>query len=239
MRRPLRPAVALAALTLVLPGCGLVDDPQPAEDLGTLTGAGRPLDEGGLRSVLPSPGDLGDGWGEDPAGTLFETRAAEVTPSSCAPLVLKGPGWDEVQQTSRGRAQANFAASDNQPPPGTQRRHVAVWAYSYDEPYPVRLFDEAGAEVADCSQFSIVQRDTGNSSAYEADALTFPALGDRTLALRLTIHQTMETLTMDFVAVKVGHNTFTVVNGTYNGTPDTALTERTARATLDGLEEAS
>ena len=41
----------------------------------------------------------------------------------------------------------------------------------------------------------------------------------------------------DVVVVKVGHNTVSVANGAYNGTPDTGVTERAARSVLSGLEE--
>lgn len=248
-----------AALAVTLSGCGLRERIQPtttgtstpgpsattatpessgtSEDLGTLTGAGRPMDEGELRAALPSAGDLGAGWEDDPAGTVSETRAAQVTPASCAPLLHKGPEWDEVRRTERARVQMNLQRDDNPPPPGTRRDHMAVWAYSFDDPYPTRLFDEAGARIADCPDFEVEQEDTGNTSSYEATALGFPQLGDRTLALRLTIRQTFETMTMDFVVVKVGHNTVTIANGTYNGTPNVGVTEEAARAAIAGLEE--
>lgn len=253
MRLPLRCVALTAALTLPLAGCGLRERIQPTssgtstsvpgssesstEDLGTLTGAGRPMDEGELQAALPSASDLGDGWQDDPDRTISESSAADVTPGSCAPLIQKGPGWDEVKQTQRARVQVNVQRSDNPPPPGTERHHLAVWAYSFDDPYPTQLFDEAGALIADCPTFSVKQNDTGNTSSYEASPLTFPQLGDHTLALRLKIQQTFETITIDFVVVKVGHNTFTVANGTYNGTPDAQATEKAARATLAGLED--
>lgn len=254
---PLRRSVALAAASaLALSGCGLRDRIQPTtsgtstsdsatqgtgsdEDLGTLTGAGRPMDEGSLEAALPSAADLGDGWGDETTPTISETKAADVTPSTCAPLIQKGPGWDEVHATQRARVQKNYRATANEPPPGTVRHHVGVWAYSFTDPYPTRLFDEAGALVADCASFQVKQTDTGNTSSYTAAPLTFPALGDRTVAVRLKVQQTLETFTLDFVVVKVGHNTFTIANGTYNGDPDTAVTERAARATLDGLKEPS
>lgn len=254
MRLPLRPVAVGAALALTLSGCGLLDRAQPttsgtsssgaaqppsetSEDLGTLTGSGRPLDAEGLGAVLPQAGDIGSGWEADPQQTVFETAEADVTPASCAPLLQKGPGWDEVHATQRARVQDNYRATDNPAAPGTQRRHLAVWAYSFDTPYPTRLFDEAGALVADCSSFEVRQPDTGRTSSYVAEPLTFPTLGDATVAFRLKVSQTMEAFTLDFVVVKVGHNTITVANGTYNGTPDTAVTERAARAAVAGLEE--
>lgn len=252
MKHPARPVALVAALALPLVGCGLLDRDEPArtdsstsspasqdssEDLGTLTGAGRPMDEGGLRAALPAASDIGDGWEEDPMKTVSETAAAQVTPASCAPLIQKGPGWDAVKQSERARVQVNIQRDDNPPPPGTERHHMAVWAYSFDDPYPTHLFDEAGALIADCPTFDVKQEDTGNTSSYEASAISFPQLGDRTLALRLKIQQTFETMTIDFVVIKVGHNTVTVANGTYNGTPDEAVTEKTARSALAGLEE--
>ena len=114
---------------------------------------------------------------------------------------------------------------------------MGVWAYSFDDPYPSQLFDEAGQTITDCASFDVKQRDTGNTSSYEAEPLAFPTLGDRTLAMRLTVRQTMETFTIDFVVIKIGHNTVTIANGTYNGTPDSQVTESAARAAVDGLEQ--
>lgn len=244
-----------AALTLPLTGCGLLDrSPSPssdgttatsegttetsdARDLGTLTGAGRPMDDAELRDSLPSASEVGSGWEDDPMQTISETQAAQVTPATCAPLLQKGPGWDDVKQSERARVQTTVQREDNPPPPGTERHHLAVWLYSFDTPYPSRLFDEAGALIADCPSFDVKQEDTGNTSAYEASPLTFPQLGDGTVALRLKVQQTLETMTIDFVVIKVGHNTVTVANGAYNGTPDTAITEKAARSAITGLEE--
>ena len=249
-----RPVALAAAASLALAGCGLRDRIQPTttgtstpdpgssqgsegEDLGTLTGSGRPLDEGGLRAALPSADEVGDGWGEDPVTTVTETQSADVTPSTCAPLLQKGPGWDSVRATQRARVQTNLRRTDNPQPPGTERHHMGVWAYSFDDPYPSQLFDEAGQTITDCAGFDVKQRDTGNTSSYEAEPLAFPTLGDRTLAMRLTVRQTMETFTIDFVVIKIGHNTVTIANGTYNGTPDSQVTESAARAAVDGLEQ--
>lgn len=252
--------LALAAAVALLPGCGLApgvgstatetvtvsssDSPSTSstaassaadDDPGTVTGAGRVMDEGGLRAALPSAGDLGSGWVDDEVATVFETRADEVEPSSCAALIQKGPGWDEVRRTEKARVEANFRRADNPAPPGT-RRHLGMWLYSFGDPYPTGLFDEAGARVSDCSSFEVKQTDTGNWTTYEATPLTFPTLGDRTIAYRLTARQTYETLWMDYVVVKVGHNTVSVANAAYGTTPDTEVTESAARAAVDGLE---
>ena len=112
MTRSTRALAVTAAVAVALSGCGLRERIQPtttgtstpassattatpwssatSEDLGTLTGSGRPMDEGELRAALPSAGDLGADWEDDPAKTVSETQAAQVTPSSCAPLLQKG-----------------------------------------------------------------------------------------------------------------------------------------------------
>ena len=55
-----------------------------------------------------------------------------------------------------------------------------VWAIDFQ--FDV---DEAGQTITDCAGFDVKQRDTGNTSSYEAEPLAFPTLGDRTLAYRL------------------------------------------------------
>ena len=84
-------AVALSACSL-LPGSGGDDTGSPTgsgtsatssgdassgsgDDVGTVTGPGRPMDEGGLRAALPSAGDVGDGWVDDEQMTISEAVA--------------------------------------------------------------------------------------------------------------------------------------------------------------------
>lgn len=237
----------LAASAALLAGCSLLPDasrtqPQSpsstssADDLGTLTGAGRPLTQEELQAALPSPQELGGEWAEDPQETVFEVKASDVSPSTCSPLVLKGPGWDTARESQRGRAQDNYVDGDSQVGSG---EFMVVWAYSLDDPLPADLFDEAGSLIGECASMDITQADTGSVSTYQTTQLPFPNLGDRTLALRMKIQQTISTLTMDFVVVKVGHNTVTVANSSYGGEPDTDATERAMRTALKHLEEGS
>lgn len=236
--------IAVGALVVgcsVLPDRADPSDPSDPtssaeEDLGTLTGPGRPLDDGQLRRALPSPTDVGDGWAEDAQQTVGELATTQVTPSSCAPLITKGADWDAVRSSQRARVQSNYRHGESAFGQGT---FMAVWLYSMSDPPPAELFDDAGALIADCASMDVTQADTGNTSKYATTQLPFPNLGDRTLALRLEIAQSRQSLTMDFVVVKIGHNTVSVANSSSSGDPDADATERAVRSTLKSLEETS
>lgn len=249
MRRAARTAGLVAALALtascsVLPG-GDEDapssDPDPSSsestgDAGTATRIGRALDEAELAQVLPSPDDLGSDWADDPSETIFETDASDISPSTCAPLLMKGPERDEVMRTQRARVQDNYVHGDSLLGQGS---FMGIWAYSTDTAMPSTLFDEAGSRIGTCATMEVTQADTGSVSTYRNSPLAFPNMGDRTLALRTKISQRQRTVTMDFVVIKVGHTTLFIANSDYLEEPDTAATERAARAALKNLEETS
>lgn len=49
------------------------------------------------------PARVGPSWAHDPDGTIFETEASDISPSTCAPLLLKGPERDKVLTSQRAR----------------------------------------------------------------------------------------------------------------------------------------
>ncbi|WP_435201809.1 hypothetical protein [Janibacter sp. GS2] len=245
--RSARVVGVLAALALA--GCSALpggDEPtsppatssgsESTTDEGPVTGAGRPLDEAELHRVLPSPADLGPDWAHDPAKTIFETETSDISPSACAPLLLKGPERDKVLSSQRARVQDNYVRGESTVGHGS---FMGIWAYSTDEAMPSRLFDDAGSLIGTCSSMEVTQADTGSVSTYRSSQLPFPNMGDRTLALRTKISQSLRTVTMDYVVIKVGHNTVFVVNGDYLEEPDTSATERAARAALKNLREST
>lgn len=248
MRRTARALGAVAALALTA-GCSVLpggaEDTSPSHgaagssagsstDAGSAAGPGRALDDAELAQVLPSPDDIGPDWADDPAETIFETDASDISPSTCAPLLMKGPERDEVMKTQRARVQDNYVHGDSMLGQGS---FMGVWAYSTDTAMPSQLFDEAGSRIGSCATMEVTQADTGSVSTYRNSPLAFPNMGDRTLALRTTISQRQRTVTMDFVVIKVGHTTLFIANSDYLEEPDTAATERAARAALKNLEE--
>lgn len=240
-------AAALATTALLLAGCGaegLVptrtvtvqpgDAPssEPIAPDRTSTGPGRALDQAELDELMPDPEEIGPGWGQDPRARIVEVQARQVDPSRCAGLLQKGPGWDEIRKTERGRAQANYAETSSTDEANPYVGNVmGIWAYSFDDPYPDALFDDAGGLVAECENFQLTQR-IGTTNEYRTSSLAMPSLGDRAVSMRFTIEQTTTTLTIDYVVVKVGHTTFAVANATYEGEPDLAVTEQAVRAVL-------
>lgn len=245
-------SVAVVAMTVALvagcsaaPGAG-EDTPTTAAGSGTEssgspeaadpTGSGRPLDADALEQALPSPDDLGEDWADDPQGVIGEVETEAISPDSCAPLLFKGPDGTSMLEDHRARVQANYALEDSAVGDGS---FMGIWAYSSGEALPSSTFDKAGTLVGSCASMEVTQTDTGSVSSYATTQLAFPNLGDKTLALRLKITQTLRTVTMDFVVIKVGHTTLFVANGDYLEEPDSAATERAARAAVQNVKEST
>lgn len=238
-------SIALVAGCSALPGTGEDSSATDGSDTtssrtsgspedGDPTDSGRVLDTDALEQAMPDPGDIGTDWTDDPQGVIGEVEASAISPGSCAPLLMKDEDGDSVLDDHHARVQANYAFDDSTVGFGN---FMGIWAYSTDRAVPTSTFDEAGSLFGSCSTMDVTQADTGTVSAYETRQLAFPNLGDRTLALRMEVTQTVRTVTMDFVVVKVGHTTLFVAQGDYLEEPDTAATEKAVRAALENLEE--
>jgi hypothetical protein len=112
--------------------------------------------------------------------------------------------------------------------------HVAVFGYS-DEDGAERLIASTKALSESCSSFLTPLAD-GTPATATVGALSFPQIGDETLAFRTTINDTPETVVAITESVYARVGTVVVVieqNGLYI---DTAETERVARLAVSRVE---
>lgn len=105
---------------------------------------------------------------------------------------------------------------------------------SYEEPLAGDLVTDTTEALEECSEFTMVD-DQGKRTRVDASAMSFPKLGDETVALHVALEQDGVELTTTVVIVAVGHNALTLVGGGYGGVPAEQL-ETIARAAVDKLE---
>ncbi|MGO4131465.1 hypothetical protein AB4028_11260 [Janibacter sp. RAF20_2_2] len=246
MSRPASPrritAGLAAALTIPLAGCIptlATDDPSSSATSATPTGAGRPVDEATLASVMPAATDLHPEWQDDTDGSpTSEVEKEDFSPPSCARTAAVGPEWEAMDQHERAEADHDYAR-----PRGTYDtvdESLGLSITSYDQPYPTDLLDTRAEALADCPEYQL--ESDGEWVPYEVEHLSFPTLGDRTLAYRLVARFELggsETwyATLDVVTVVVGHNRISVTSTALSGTPDPAISETAVRSVIDGLEQ--
>lgn len=105
---------------------------------------------------------------------------------------------------------------------------------------PDELYDKAGDAVADCGSFRL-RHDKETWLEYQTSPLSFPVLGDRTLAYRFTFEAPTDngprTVRLDIVTIKLGHNSVSVSQVSMDDPPDPTVTERAVRTTITRLEQ--
>lgn len=110
--------------------------------------------------------------------------------------------------------------------------HVSL--ESFDTPYPLAYFDEAGESIGSCSKYTVGEE---SDVTYGASPVPAPPLGERSLGVRLTGYR--EDGNIDLLYVRSGHNLVTVVRYTDDKTYDERLLKRYATDVLTDLEKAS
>jgi hypothetical protein len=228
----LRSAVALVAVVL-LAGCtggadaeAGVAQPVPASAVPERP-AGRVLTAAQARAAVPPLALLPVGWTTD-AGRRLPSPAdtsATVEPARCQPLFdqlyRQRDSSDRVLATS---ATGQYRGSGTGP-------YLSVTVESYEDGAAAELFDRAGRALADCPRF-------GSASGrleFTASPLSFPRLGDETLTLRFLGTAGGRPFALDFVAVRMGHNSVTAQQVSLDGTADPEVLRRVATAAVGQL----
>jgi hypothetical protein len=256
MRTPLRrlaPAVAFPAVALavtLLAGCG-GSPPRAAagsaasapastgtgSPAGASTGtdspdpAGRTLTAAEARAVVPPAAVLPAGWRVDRDRGLPSPLDATATidPPRCQAL------FDQLHRTREttnaaiaASAEGSFRARDAGP-------FLTVTVESYGRPAAAGLFDRAATALADCPRFTGTIG--GVAADFRASPLNLPRLGDETLSLRFIGTTGARPFTLDFVAIRVGHNSITAQQVSLGATADAQVLQRAATAALRRLPD--
>lgn len=239
-------AVAVASLA-GLSGCGDDDAPQragtvasskdtetsePAPEnseapppVGPAGGPGRELSAAEVTQILPTVGDMPTGWSVDPDNSLGgdDEDDSVVTPASCDELFN---GLDEMTEDPAAKADVTFMA-------GALGPFLGVSVSSMSEIIP----DDAMKQITDafgsCSDFEL---DDGKEVAsVTASPLSFPNLGEESIAIRFNAESPSVTLAIDYVGIRSGHNLVVVSQAGVGGAADIAPLEQAAKVVMNNL----
>lgn len=239
----------LAALSLTtllaVSACGDKGSTPPDEtsDPGTVTvtkdaeveALDRPeqqqIDKATARKALPTRADMpSKAWLVDisPASTYEAT----YDPAKCADIELAGSPAKKFREEHRKVNEKARFSRERVNGGGI----IATYVESYDEPYPTSIFDDAGAAIATCDEYT-ESNPSGPDSGYSAKAVTAPQLGDQTLAVRITSRR--HAFYVDRMYVRSGHNLITVMVLDYDKDYDGKLMQEYAQGILDDLKKAT
>jgi hypothetical protein len=149
-----------------------------------------------------------------------------VEPARCEDLLGSLEGSNDEEPVAE--AQAHFT---NGGPSGVQ---LVESIDSYAEPVAEDIAATAGA-LEECSEFTTVNA-KGVRTRFEVAEMSFPNVGDETLALQVVMEQEGLQLNTSVVIVAVGHNTVSLVGGGFIDVPAREL-EQIAHRAVAKLEE--
>lgn len=193
-------------------------EPEPA--------AGRSLTQEQLHQALPAVTDLPTGWsvvadGDDAAD---EDVDSTVSPPECQ-VVFDALGERDAEPVSE--AAVDFGRGELGP-------FLDVSIASYEEPVEPGRLQAAAEALSTCPDFTV--EDPEQTVTFSASALSFPNLGDETLAIRLSGEVDDFDVSADQVLVVVGANVVSLTSLSILDNDPAAL-EAAARAAVDGLAE--
>jgi hypothetical protein len=189
----------------------------PAEKSSTLTAAQA-------KSALLTLDDMPTGWTQSKP-EADDDEDPTVTPKRCSAVL------DAVDQQGKplAEAEATFSPGDL----GPQLDHtVSSWPRSQ-----VPVLNKLTAAFRQCPKFTSTSAD-GSSATFQASGLSFPNVGDRTLALRLKAKSDGINLVMDVIYIAKGNNGIALMVTGFQPL-DGATLEKLARKAVARLDAAA
>jgi hypothetical protein len=186
--------------------------------------AGRLLTAAEIEAALPTLRDLPRGWTRDPESENDEDDSGTITPARCDDMFSRISGVDDAtSQVDRA-----FKADEWGP-------FLSVQIGTYEAELADDVLGEMATALTACKQFTSVDED-GSKSKVRAESLSFPNLGEETLAVRMRMETELVPVAMDVVVVHVGHNMVLLTHASLGGgSLDTKVMERIGRTTIERL----
>lgn len=227
----IRYAAALAmSLTMVTVGCGGGDSASDGDRARTIqapeneapadlkSDGDKTLTEAQLKSALLTVPDLPTGY---KAGTVEQDDSeTDAGNDECA---KKFDALDEGSDDEAAKAEASFE--------GGFGIVLEQSLKSYEDEDQAQ-FGDIIEVLSDCPSFTSTDAD-GTKTEFKLSALSFPKLGDDTLALALTGKTPDFAIVLNLVIVRLGRNVIFVSQGGL--TADAAVLEQVTRKGLDKL----
>lgn len=191
-------------------------------------GGGKPLTEGQLSAALLQVSDLPTGYSLDttPEAANAATTGTSGTSDECTKKFKALQGDEKTQAAS---ADITFNAGLG--------IVLKQGLESYDEEDKIDTRLAAVTDVLeDCPTFISTAKD-GVETAFTVGVLSFPKLGDQTVALTITGKAPTFAISLNLVVVKLGRNILTVGQGGLS--TDAAALEQAVRKGVDKLAAAA
>lgn len=218
--RPRATPFAIAAVAaLALTACGGDDAPPAASSTtGEVTPSSsattteeltapeqQQLTAAQIKRALPTREEAPRGFVQDTSG--FDTRAVSrrrADPQSCLAVFLDTPQMRTWKSDHFADGEGVRYTLDSGKDDSAGQPSISVAVYSYDEAFPTRFLDEAGAALADCARFRTAVSPGSEMSDWSATNIPTPALGEQSLAVRAG-SPAIDTA-IDYLWVRSGHN---------------------------------
>lgn len=233
------PVVTIAlASTIGATACGSGggDDSDRAQTISVPSSAAPPAAKGGgdktlteaqLKDALLTVTDLPTGYKVDPDPSEDDDETTGEN-AECSKK-FKSLDDDDTDGTKVAEMEANFEG----PQLGSVLQQ-SLASYKNEDGLSEQ-FDKVASVLSECPRFSTVDK-AGEKTDFTIGALSFPKLGDNTLALGINIKTPDISATANIVVVRVGRNLMMVTQGGL--TADVALLEQASRKGLDKLAAA-
>jgi hypothetical protein len=165
--------------------------------------AGDPLTEAQIKAALLTVQDMPTGW----AGQKPEPEGDDndvIEPQECQAAL------DAIEDMTGGKPKAKGNAAFNKGGPFGVTIEQGI--ESYADEIPDGALQKVAATFSKCPEFTSTDAE-GTKTEFTVSALSFPNLGDQTLALSLVGTSEGFTVYLNAVSVVMGHNTVGIVGG--------------------------
>ena len=189
--------------------------------------AGKPLTKEQAEAALLTTQDLPTGFSQDDSVLDEEGDDTEDTtsPEVCGKLfdAIDDANGEPLVEAQRGFTGSSFT--------------ILQQVVASHEKEAAGTLDAMAGALSKCSEFTSTDAD-GVESAFTASSLSFPNLGDKTLAVRMTAESEGIEMTLDVVSIAVGQNSISIFTGGLVPIEGSKL-EEVARTAVTKLEKAA
>jgi len=249
MRRPLLAVALVALLTVGTVACSddrpdraVTVDPSHDVDSGGPLGqnssgddaeapadaAGAQLNDAQVKQALLTIKNMPSGYSQQPNDDSDDDSGSTYEPSRCQDVI---DSLDEDDTDPVAEAEVTF---NNDGAFGT---NVNETVSSYADEADNQNVQKVADAFSDCPRFTETAKD-GTVSKYTISPMSFPNLGDQTLAFAMTYESEGFTVNINVAWIVMGHNAITILNGGITGASGTDL-EQLARKAVARLEDAA
>ena len=214
-------------------GEGGGDAPTPYEADEFTEPQQRELTSKEAKAALPTVKDMPDKHYKQDVSDNGTSDPYTYDPKKCAAIEFASDG--AVAFADEHRTTLEYARFFQ--PRSAGGDFLGVWIHSYDEPYPLAYFDEAGSALSSCAEF-VATSPKGHDFGRKTQAISAPTIdgAERVFAVRIV----GDRVNTDRLYVRSGHNRIVVMQQRAGDEPfDERLLTKHAKAVLADLKKGS